>query len=322
MRIYTSSWVIGLSSFCLIGCASVDNDVKVPPGSYTSHLMFSAPSKDDPEPLPADDPEKKLAWLMPLVEVDPEGFIHPQGIERKDRNEKDKSPIYLAYDISRLETGHFETLFPGALNGVAADESKAALARNILVKRVLYLSDKNFDTFALRKQTYEDGEKMFSSSLNTVGTATIGGTALIAPPAAAGIALAKLITDSSYTNLQNSYLGGQTVDALFKAMAANRAKYETVITNKLYAQGGKGISDYDSYPLIDALGDFRQLNSISTLPGALEDIAQTATTEAQAAQTTTALINTTLTGETNTQLHENLTSTTQAVNQNVKSPTK
>jgi hypothetical protein len=310
MRTFTFTWLAGLPCLCLLGCASVDNDVIVPPGSYTSHLIFSQSTQNSPKPSASDDPAKKLSWLMPLVEVDPEGFIHPAGIEIKGRADIDKSPIYTAYDISRLENGEFETLFPGAVNQVDADQKKAAYARNVLVKKVLYLSDKNFDTYALRKQTYNDDAKLFTSTLNTVGTATIGGTAIIAPPAAAGLALTKLITDSTVTNLQNSYLGGQTVDALFKAMAANRAKYETKITNKLFDTSNQGPSSYDSYPIMDVLGDFRQLNSISTLPGALEDIADTANTQTQAAKATTDSINKSQSALPQSELQKDLSSTT------------
>jgi hypothetical protein len=290
MRITTPIWLAALPTFCLVGCASVDNDVKVPPGSYTSHVLFM-PLDIKNKPTTGNSTDDKLKWLMPLVEIDTEGFIFPAGRGVKDPGEKDKSPVYVAYDISKLEMGQFDTLYPGTADATATPaEIDAANARNLLVKRVLYLSDKNFDSYTLRGQTYNDGEQLASDSLNTVGTATIGGTALIAPPAAAGIALAKLLTDSTYNNVQNTFLGGQTVDALFKAMAANRAKFKTQMINKLF--GTNGPSLYGSYPMIDVLGDFRELNRISTLHGALEDLSQQASTQVQAANTAASQIST------------------------------
>ena len=282
MRIFTSYLLAGISAFCLVGCASVDNDVKVPQGSYLSHVLFMD-IKNRPPSTAAT--EIKLEWLMPMVEIDTEGFIHPHGIRVKDADAQDKSPVYVAYDISRLEMGQFELLFPGTNSAASiTDKTAAAEARNTAVQRILHLSDYNFDSYTLRGQTYNDGEKLASDSLNTVGTATIGGTALIAPPAAAGIALAKLLVDSSYTNVQNSFLGGQTVDALFKAMAANRAKFKTQILNNLFATHEP--SDYADYPMTKALGDIRELNRISTLHGALEDLSQESSTEVQAADVT------------------------------------
>jgi hypothetical protein len=276
---------LGLLAFILIGlegCASVDNDVKVPQGSYVSHVLFTDVSKDPARPHPGDDPELILDWLMPLVEIDTQGFIHPHGLRVKDADSEDKPPVYVAYDISRIEMGQFNELFPMTQTDARDDSHQtAARARNAMVFRILHMSDCNFDAYTLRGQSYQDGEKLASDTLNTVGTATIGGTALLAPPAAAGLALTKLLVDSTNSNVQNSYLGGQAIDALFKAMAANRAKFKAQIISNLY-QSGKP-SPYQKYPVLRALGDIRELNRVSTLHGALEDLTQQAATQTQTA---------------------------------------
>ncbi len=293
----------------LAGCASVDNDVKVPQGSYLSHVLFMNVANDPHRPKVTDSTETKLEWLMPLVEIDTEGFIHPQGLRVKDASSQDKSPTYIAYDISRLELGQFDELFPGTDPSASdADQATAAQARNTAILRIIHLSDYNFDAYTLRGQCYEDSEKLASDTLNTVGTATIGGTALTAPPAAAGLALTKLLIDSSNTNVQNSFLGGQTTDVLFKAMAANRATFKTQIINKLFAT--KKPSTYQSYRMLWALDDIRQLNRISTLHGALEAIAQQATTQTQAATTTSNEITSTQTHDTPAALSDKLSATT------------
>lgn len=267
---------------CLVGCASVDNVSRVPQGSYISHVVFTDVGADPHRPCPKAPRETKLAWLMPLVEMDTQGFIHPHGLRVKDRDSEDKPPVYIAYDISRLELGQFNELFPGANpDASATDKAEAAYARNIMVFRILHVSDYNFDAYTLRGQSYQDDEKLASDSLNTVGTATIGGTALIAPPAAAGLALTKLLVDSTNTNIQNSYLGGQAIDALFKSMAANRATFKAKIFAKLFKDHNP--SEYKTYPMLRALGDIRELNRISTLHGALEDLTQQSADQVDAA---------------------------------------
>jgi len=223
---------------------------------------------------------------MPVVEVDTQGFIHPQGLRVKDRESEDKPPVYIAYDISRLELGQFNDLFPGTNpDASAAERLEAARARNTVVFRILHVSDYNFDAYTLRGESYQDDEKLTSDSLNTVGTATIGGTALIVPPAAAGLALTKLLVDSTNTNVQNSFLGGQAIDALFKSMAANRASFKTKIITKLFTKGDA--SDYKTYTILRALGDIRELNRISTLHGALEDLTQQAAAQVQTSDAAT-----------------------------------
>ncbi len=108
---------------------------------------------------------------------------------------------------------------------------------------------------------------------------------MIAPPAAAGLALTKLLVDSTNTNIQNSYLGGQAIDALFKTMAANRAKFKKTMIANLFKDGSP--STYKSYTVLQALGDIRELNRISTLHGALEDLTQQAATDVKTATTQT-----------------------------------
>ncbi len=103
---------------------------------------------------------------MPLVEMDTQGFIHPHGLRVKDPDSEDKPPVYIAYDISRLELGQFNELFPGTNPDATAPERlEAARARNTLVFRILHVSDYNFDAYTLRGESYQDGEKLASDSL-------------------------------------------------------------------------------------------------------------------------------------------------------------
>ena len=85
-----------LAAFLIGGCASVDSDVKVPSGAYSTHDLFSDPvlNAPNPAPPPANMPYGvALNWVMPLIEVDTSRFIYPKGISQPDAEEKDKTPI-------------------------------------------------------------------------------------------------------------------------------------------------------------------------------------------------------------------------------------
>jgi hypothetical protein len=311
-------FLISLGSICIYGCAAVDSDVKVPSGAYDSHLLFDTnyctPDTNlvvtsDPTSAAAVLYARRLNWILPLVEIDDSRFIHPQGSQVKDRDSKDKSPLYLAYDTSRIERGQFEVIFPTdgpSTNIVGGDQARA---RNDLAARIIYRSDCNFDTFTSRMRTFQRSDALASDTLGLISTATIGSTALVVPPLAAGLAAGKLLAEGTATNIQKDLLNGDTVDVMLKAMAANRDIIKANITAKLYVtQESKktGLSRYSSYTIFDLLADIRQLNTASSIFGTLETITQTADAQSQAAQTVTATIKTTQQGEKPADVSQNI----------------
>ena len=301
--------LIAAGSAFLFGCAAIDSDVKVPSGAYDSHLLFrpwdnipstnfTATAQTNSTPQTYAD---KLNWVMPLMEVDDSRFLHPKGISVKDSAAKDKPPLFLAYDTSKIEAGLFEVIFAydGPLNSPTGGEE--ARARNDLVKRILYRSDCNFDAYASRLRTFEKSDALASDTLDEISTATIGTTALVAPPVAAGLAAGKLLAQGTTKNIEKDFFSGQTADVLLKAMAANRELMKTKIEGKLYvsatnAPPGGAIAPYRTYSMFDVLGDVRSLNEASSVYGTLETISQTADNQTQAAQNLAAKMNTTQTG--------------------------
>ena len=297
------------ATLLLAGCAAVDSYVKVPSGAYNTHEVFvkdsltgastsgnaSSASATPPTVLVATPTNnvsaainyaQRLNWVMPLVEIDASRFIYHGGKNDGDRNGKDKTPIYLAYDISRLENGWFEVEFP--------TDTEKSKARNDLVRRILYRSNANFDTYASRARTYDRSDALLGDTLSMISTATISGVALVAPPVAAGFAGAHVLASGINSNVQKDFLNGGTIDSILAAMNANRQAFQVTMTNKLFASsdiknGDKttGPSSYDSYPILDVLDDVRQLNQLSSIYGATAAINDTAAQQVQNALTLT-----------------------------------
>jgi hypothetical protein len=292
--------IVGVSS-AVVGCAAVDSGVKVPPGNYDTHRLFD-PAYITPtnsvwitNSSYATNAEygEKLNWVMPLVEVDDSRFIHPIS-EGADKHGKDKPPLFLAYDTSRIEQGQFDVLFPNddTTNAGAA----TARARNELVGRIIYRSNCNFDTYASRLRTFDRGNSLAQDTLDLISTATIGGTALLSPPVAAGLAAGKTVAIGTTQNIQKDLFSGQTVDVMLKAMAANRDEIITTIDGKLYTTNAPAASPYGSYTMYDVLEDVRTLNEASSVYGTLEAIAGSSSAKSQTAKALAAQIKTSRTG--------------------------
>ena len=177
-------------------------------------------------------------------------------------------------------------------------------ARNDIVKRILYRSNCNFDTYASRFRTFDRSDALMGDTLGLISTATIGATALFTPPVAAGIAGAHVLASGVNSNVQKDFLSGGTVDSVLKTMEANRKAFEVTMTNKLFATSAS--STYASYPILDVLDDVRKLNEMSTIFGTLDAIDQTAAAQAQAADAASTKIKTSQTKESAASLQSDL----------------
>jgi hypothetical protein len=181
----------------------------------------------------------------------------------------------------------------------------------------LYRADFNFDTYASRLRTFDRCDASASDTLGMISSATIGSTALVAPPVAAGLAAAKLLAQGKTTDIQKDFLNGDTVDVMQKAMQANRATMEGSINAKLFVNDGKtsatnapsatspgtsGPALYKSYTMFDVLDDIRKLNEASSIYGTLQNIPHTADSQTQAAETVSARVKTSQKGTSPTEV--------------------
>jgi hypothetical protein len=141
-----------VSTLFFASCAAIDNAMKSPVGAVSTYVAVTDDTSQD---------------VMPLRSIDDKGHIVPKG-----QMGAFKQPLFYAYDISNLETGDF-----AALTKKATYDSQEHF-RDDLIEKIIYQSDKNFEQYSRRVLALDRGTSFTQKMIDSLSTATIGGTAL------------------------------------------------------------------------------------------------------------------------------------------------
>jgi len=255
----------------LVGCASVDNALRVPPSSCvrTDHFdgLTNGSSGVTADMTNVNGPSAGL--VLYAVQEDGRPILDSHGKATILDAGSLSDQLYVTADVSYV--------LKNALTSVDGTATEARKERTI--RFLIYLSDHNSEVWMNRTFALNKFRKGTVGGIRDLATAGAGASALISPPAAVVLSALNLYGGTVSDQIDTVLYSGDSIETLFKGINASRSQEKAYILSR--------VTD-TNYDMFSALSDVRFYDSLVSFRKGLAYLSLLADKNNQAALTNAA----------------------------------